>query len=267
MRDKNIGFIGAGNMASAMANRLTALVPAEQIHLCDLDGGRLAVLAERAGFAIHGADCLEMVGECDIIVFAVKPQDLEGVMRSVSGAVDGKLVISIAAGVLLGQIEAALPGARVVRVMPNLPCRVGAGMSAYCHSTGVSEADLADVERFLNSFGSAICCPESFMDVVTAVSGSGPAFFAYLANAFYEFANESGMSPGDSRKLVLETMRGTAMVLNEDDQPFDDFVAAVSSKGGTTAAGFDVLRQSGVTESLKATLSAAAARSAELSRG
>lgn len=260
------GFIGAGKMAEALLAGLLArrICRTDEILVSDVAIGRLDVMRTQYGVQAL-QDNAETVRRSEAVVLAVKPQELEHVLAGVSAMTAGKLVISIAAGKRLSFFEERLPGARVVRVMPNLACQVGQGMSVLCGGTRATDADLALVRVMFESCGRVARQAESQFDTVTALSGSGPAFFAYMVNALAEAAAARGMEAETALELGLQTMLGTAAVMLQKGTSPADFMAAVASKGGTTAAGLEVLDGSDVHTVLGKVLAAAADRSKALS--
>jgi pyrroline-5-carboxylate reductase len=260
------GFVGAGKMAEALLSGLLehGVCQAGELAVSDVDDGRLDAIRGRFGVdALR--DNAEVVRRSDAVVLAVKPQELDGVLSGLKALVAGKLVISIAAGKRLAYFEERLPGARVVRVMPNLACQVGQGMSVLCGGASATDADLERVRRMFESCGRVVRQGESQFDTVTALSGSGPAFFAYVLDALAGAAEARGMAAETSLELALQTMLGTAAVMLERGTKPVEFMAGVASRGGTTAAGLDVLRGSDVRTVLAAVLAAAAERSVALS--
>lgn len=261
-----IGCIGAGKMAEAM---LTAwirrgLVRPEEVTASDVSDDRLS--AVRAGLGIRAVrDNMETL-DSDVIVLAVKPQHLADVFSGLPGdAAAGRMVLSIMAGKRIAGIESALPGARVVRVMPNLPCVVGEGMSAWCAGRGATGADRERVVALLSAFGAAIEVNESQMDAVTALSGSGPAFFAWIMDRLAAGAVAQGLPPDTAMVLARQTMLGTARLLIDRETDPKALIASVASAKGTTAAGLAVLDGSDAGAVLERTIAAAAQRSRELS--
>ncbi len=234
-----------------------------ELAVYDIQAVRVQELQERFGvcsFASPG----ELAAACETIILAVKPQDLDGVMASVATQAVGRNVISIAAGRILEGLEHGMPGARIIRVMPNLACQVGAGMSVLCRGRLATDNDMSVAKEIFSASGRVCEAPESDFDMVTAVSGSGPAFWTQLAAYEMQQAIAAGMDPETARMLVLQTMFGTASVLLETEQDFQSFMDAVASKGGTTAAGLTVLRDSAAQGILAEVLQAAAKRSQEL---
>lgn len=260
------GFVGGGKMAEALLSGMLAqkVCTAGEVLVSDRDVGRRQWLRDR-----YGVETLErnlaVVERSEAVILAVKPQDLDVVIDELEPAASGRLFVSIAAGRRLAYFEARLRGARVVRVMPNLACQVGEGVSACCGGTGATAADTARVRRMFESCGRVVDLDESFFDAVTALSGSGPAFFAFVVQALVEAAAGQGMAAETALELALQTMRGAATVMLQNSVAPVDFMANVASRGGTTAAGLAVLESSDLRAILQATLDAAARRSAQLS--
>jgi len=260
-----IGFVGAGRMAEAiLAGMLRGGgYAARMIGVSDVQDLRVQELVHRYG--IKGfADNQALVRACDVLVLAVKPQDLNPVLTGIAADVCDRCVISIVAGRLLAGLEQALPQARLVRVMPNLACTVGAGMTVLCAGSRATDDDLQCAEALFAASGRVCRAPEAQFDMVTALSGSGPAFWTQLAAYQQDVAVAAGMEEQTARLLVLQTMLGTAKVLLASAAPFEDFMNAVASKGGTTAAGLEVLRTGPAHEILASVLTAAAQRSQAL---
>lgn len=260
------GFVGAGKMAEALLGGMLreGVCSPEALLVSDLQVARCDEMKARYGVA-SVPDNIALVQACDVVVLAVKPQDLVSVLDSVLTAAAGKLFVSIAAGKRLVFLESRLPGARWVRVMPNLPCQVGKGMSVFAGGTGATAQDLAFVRQLLESCGRAVALDEALFDEVTALSGSGPAFFAYVAKAMAEAAATRGVPAETALLLALQTMAGTAAVLMDTGLAPGPFMDNVASKGGTTEAGLEVLRESRLPQILEATLTAAAERSMAMS--
>ena len=261
-----VGFIGAGRMAEAMIQSLVkaGVVNARDLCASDISATRRRFVQRRYGISTSSRN-KSVVAAANIVFLAVKPQDLEGALGGIAGEVGRKhLVISIAAGWKIRSIESFLPQARIVRVMPNLPCLVSEGMSAFCVGAGVTPADRKKAVTLLSCFGRVLALPEEQFDAVTAVSGSGPAFFAYVLDIVAEAGVSQGMKRKDALMLAEQTMLGTAKLLTEKKIEPRDLVKAVASSKGTTAAGLAVLEKSSVAGVLTRTIRAAAERSREL---
>ncbi len=264
-----IGFLGAGKMAEALlAGLLKARVarPAD-VMVCDVLPARRDEVASRYGVRATDAP-LEVVTACRIVVLAVKPQDLEALLAGVAARLTRRhLVVSIAAGKNLAWLQARVGSeTRLVRVMPNLAVMVGAGMSVFCLGSQATAGDRTWAERLLGCSGRVLELEEPCFDAVTALSGSGPAFFAYLLNALAAAAAGEGLPAAAARLLAEQTMLGAARYLLETGQDPQTFIQAVASPKGTTAAGLAVLDGSTIAAILGDTIRAAAQRSRELSQ-
>lgn len=264
-----IGFLGAGKMAEALlAGLLDARVTRPgDVMVCDVLPARRDELVSRYGVQATDAP-LEVVGGCRIVVLAVKPQDLEALLADVAARLTRRhLVVSIAAGKNLAWLQARIGSqTRLVRVMPNLAVMVGEGMSAYCLGPQATAADRTWAERLLGCSGRVLELDEACFDAVTALSGSGPAFFAYLLQALAAAAVGEGLPAAAAGLLAEQTMLGAARYLLETGQDPQSFIQAVASPKGTTAAGLEVLDQSPIAAILGDTIRAAARRSRELSQ-
>jgi len=266
-----IGFLGAGKMAEAILSALirNQVVPASQIVIHDVVADRRAHMRHRYKVRT-AATATELVEDCEVVVLAVKPQDLDELLRHIAPSLNKKrhVVISIAAGKTLAQLQ-KLAGRqiRIVRVMPNLAVMVGEGMSAFCLGASARPADRKLAARLLGCCGRVVELKERHFDAVTALSGSGPAFFTYLMAAFAEEAEAEGLPAEAARLLAEQTMLGAARYLLETGIEPKDLIQAVASPKGTTAAGLAVLEASPLRRILGKTIQAAAQRSHELSCG
>ena len=263
-----IGFIGAGKMAEAMLSGLIAnrfALPGEMV-VSDISGDRLATVAREYGVRITPSNS-EVVALAPVCVLAVKPQQLGEVLSDLAPIVTKEhLLVSIAAGKTTVYMESLLPAGRVVRVMPNIACLVGAGMNVYTRGSRASAEDGALVANLLGCCGRALEIPESLFDAVTALSGSGPAFFAYLLDRLVEGAVKEGLPREQALVLAAQTMAGTAQLLLQKSMNPMELAAAVTSAKGTTAAGREVLEIPAMAKTLEGTIQAAARRSRELGR-
>jgi len=264
-----IGFLGAGRMAEAI---LAALIrggvarPGDLV-ACDRLPQRLRLMRARYGVGTTASPAAA-ARRCRVLILAVKPQDLDELLREIAPLLGKRhLLVSIAAGKTLAGLHGILGGgARVARVMPNLALQVGAGMSVYCLGPAARAADGRTVRAILGAAGRVVELEERHFDAVTALSGSGPAFFAYTMQALADGAAARGLPAATARTLAAQTMLGAAKFLLETGQETAAFIQAVASPKGTTAAGLAVLERSALRGILARTVRAAAARSAELSR-
>lgn len=259
-----IGFIGGGNMAEAMIKGMTAQ-GMKDIYVSEPNAGRRQDLERLYGIRTSPSN-KEVVGACQIVILAVKPQIMADVLSDIADSVtEQKTVVSIAAGITLAYLGERLKTKRLIRVMPNTPALVQEGMSVMSLCECFSDEDLNTVRGILMSIGKVMTLPEKMMDAVTAVSGSGPAFYALFVEAMIAAGQQLGLQPGDARELAVQTIIGTSRLL-ETGMPPDRLRQMVTSPGGTTAAGLDVFEARGLTDVVAAALTAARNRSEELGR-
>jgi len=258
-----IGFIGAGNMAFALAKAIKKANLVKSLIASDVNDEKLEYVKKELEINVTKNN-QEVVDKSDIIVLAVKPQVIDKVLDEIN--VNDKLVISIAAGVKLSKLESKLKNARVVRVMPNTPCLVGEMAAGFAVGKRCKDNDIKIVEEILNSAGRAFYLKENMLDGVTGLSGSGPAFVARLIEAMVEGGIKSGLSKDVATELTLQTFLGTAKLLQESGMSTEELVKIVSSPNGTTVAGMEVLEKSDVKDVLIKTVKKATERSKELSK-
>jgi pyrroline-5-carboxylate reductase len=277
---ESIGFVGGGNMGEAMIGALirAGLFAPSRIWVSDVRPERLTALA--AKYQIQTlTDNRRLFENSAIVVLAVKPQQMDAVLRElVTGAVyprhPRQMILSIAAGCRIERIEAVfyapLSSAEqamlpIVRVMPNTPSLVGAGMAVMSPNRHAAIADLAAARRLLEAMGRVIELPEAHLDAVTAVSGSGPAYVFYLIEAMGDAAAELGLDPDQARTLILQTVKGAVALLEATQAAPETLRAQVTSPGGTTEAALNHLNAQEVKPALIQAILAAAARSSALS--
>lgn len=267
--ESRIGFLGAGKMATALARGwLTAgLVTAERVVASDpLPQARQTFQAETGLHAIENNR--EVVAASDLLILAVKPQSMPALLAEIRSAVSrGHLLVSIAAGVSLRQLAEGLGSdRRLVRVMPNTPCLVGASASGYAPGEAATPEDISLVDRLLNAVGRAFRLPEHLLDAVTGLSGSGPAFVYVMIEALSDGGVRVGLPRDVATALAAQTVFGAAkMVLETGAHPavLKDMVA---SPGGTTIAGLHALERGGIRATMMDAVEAATRRSAELGK-
>ena len=261
-----VGFFGAGKMAEGILQAmLLECVSAKDIVMAEKNPARAKEMSARYGVKV--VDDLKSVAKSAGTIFlAVRPQDMEAVAAEVKPFLSAKkLLVSIVAGKTLAKLRKAFgTKVRMVRVMPNLALRVKEGMCAICGAKNAAKRDLADVSRFLDSAGEVVELKEKDFDAVTALSGSGPAFYAYMEKAMVEGGVALGLKPWVARKLAEQTMLGTVCYLKSASADLDEFIDGVCTKGGTTAAGMAKLSHPQFKKIVAETLKAAARRSAEL---
>jgi pyrroline-5-carboxylate reductase len=262
-----IGFIGSGNMAQAMIKAILdkGISDSQGLIASDKNEEKLKEVGKQLEIEVT-PDNNEVVKKSDITFVAVKPQDIEAVLKEIKDSItQNKILVSIAAGVRLDSMVKILGSKKIVRIMPNAPCVV-ASMAAGYVCRNLTENEKSTIQIIFDSFGTAIELPEEMLDAVTGLSGSGPAFVAYFIQAFKEAGIENGLSEDVSYKLALKTFEGTAKLLYERKINPDELIKIVSSPGGTTIAGRDVLENSDVKEILNKTVKRATERSRELGR-
>lgn len=262
-----IAFIGAGNMAAALIRGLikTGTVAASQIVASDPELDRLTRLESELGIRTT-TNNIDAIETANIVVLATKPQTFRNLLPEIASALPtGSLVISIAAGISSTTIEQALPsGTRVVRTMPNTPALIGAGATAIAGGTHATEPDLDLVERLFESVGIVVRAPESQLDAVTALSGSGPAYVFAMIEGLRDAGVREGLPASVALELASQTVYGAARLLLEQDESPEMLRERVTSPGGTTRAGLDALEAAGFAEVLADAVRAATRRSVEL---
>jgi pyrroline-5-carboxylate reductase len=214
----------------------------------------------------RGDDNVAAVSDAAIVVIAVKPQDIDGLLSEIGPALTPRqTVVSVAAAITTAHVEARVAaGVPVVRAMPNAPATVHEGMAGICAGTHAGEENLALAEELLGHLGRVVRVPESWMDAVTAISGSGPAYFALLAEAMIEAGILLGVSREVSTTLVVQTMFGTAKQLRDEGMHPVELRESVTSPGGTTIAAIRELEQAGVRAAFLNAIQAAMDRAREL---
>jgi len=264
-----IGFIGGGNMARALlAGLLRAGHAPAALRIADPDPAQHERLRELSPELGVSADNVAVTAAAEVIVLAVKPQVLAAVARAMAPRA-GQLVVSVAAGVTLPTLENWLgAGTPCVRVMPNQPALVGAGMSVLCATPSVSDAQREQAGYLAGAGGAtAWVDDEGQMDAVTAVSGSGPAYFYLLMEILEDTARDMGIAPDIARLLAVQTAFGAGMTARETGTPPAELRQMVTSPGGTTQAALESLESGDVRRLFATALEAARRRSIELGSG
>jgi pyrroline-5-carboxylate reductase len=262
-----IAVLGAGKIGEALLAGLLAAgsTPAELV-FTERHPERAAELAGRLGVA--AVDVAAAAGHAELIVIAVKPQDIAPVLAELAPVLGpGTLVVSLCAGLPTALFEGALPaGTPVVRVMPNTPMLVGEAMSAISAGAHASEEQLEAVQKMLSAVGRVVRVPETQQDAVTALSGSGPAYFFFLVEAMIDAGILLGLPRAVAAELIVQSAYGAAAMLRESDDHPVILREAVTSPGGTTIAAIRELEKHGVRAALIAAIEAARDRSVELGR-
>ncbi|MBB2931436.1 pyrroline-5-carboxylate reductase [Paraburkholderia silvatlantica] len=261
-----IAFIGAGNMASALIGGLIGRGAAPG-DITAVDPGAQARAKCSATFGIEARESVDAgLPESEVIVLAVKPQQMKSTCASISPLLRGQLVISVAAGVRVQELSNWLGGhARVVRAMPNTPALIGLGATGLFASPEVGGDDRENASTILGAVGIVSWLDaEDDLDSVTAISGSGPAYVFYFIEAMQAAAEEFGFSSAQARTLTLATFKGAVQLASESADPVSVLRECVTSKGGTTAAALATFAQADVAASIKRGALAAKVRSKQL---
>jgi pyrroline-5-carboxylate reductase len=267
---RKIAILGAGRIGESLIAGLlsSGWRTAGEIAATARRAERVAELRER-----HGVDATlsnrDAVSGAGLVVVSVKPQDLDGLLGEIGGLISPEqTVLSVAAAIPTSQIESRLsPGVPVVRAMPNTPSTVHEGIAGLCAGAHASDEHLDLAEDALAHLGSVVRVPEKAMDAITAVSGSGPAYFALLAEAMIEAGILLGLSREISTQLVVQTMLGTAKQLRDERMHPVELREMVTSPGGTTIAAIRELEMAGVRAAFLNAIQAAMVRSRELASG
>lgn len=258
-----IGFIGGGNMAEAMIKGMTSH-GMKDIFVSEPREERRQYLQQNYGVETTASN-KDVVSSCNIIILAIKPQNMETVLDEIKETVtEEKTVVSIAAGIKLSYLTSSLRTPKIIRIMPNTPALIQEGISVMstCGEC-VPDKDIRIAKEIFMSIGRLLILPEKYMDAVTALSGSGPAFFALFIEAMIETGVKMGLSNDDAIALAVQTAIGTSKLLDTGMSP-SALREMVTSPGGTTAAGLKVFNEKGFKDTVIAAIEAAKNRAKEL---
>lgn len=264
-----IGFIGGGKMGGAIVGGLLSrgVADAGRIWVSDMETDRLKELKDL--YRVHtSTDNRAIAKNADILILAVKPQVMGPVLKELSRAIGRtKLVISIAAGIPLSFLEGNLgKGVRVIRTMPNTPALIGEGATALARGSHATERDLETARRIFDAVGKTVIVPESQMDAVTGLSGSGPAYGFIILEALSDGGVRMGLPRDTALLLAAQTMLGAAKLFLSGDRHPGQLKDMVTSPGGTTIAGIQALEEGGLRAALIRAVEAATLRSQELGK-
>ena len=269
IKDKKVGFLGAGNMGEALIKGLlqTGLVPAASIAATDVRADRLQQLVKQYGIR-GGASNRELVTEADVVILAVKPQIMSAVLKEVAAVVDSaQRMISVAACVSVAALREALGRpARLIRVMPNTPALVLEGVTAIARGEGLESGDLEMAQELFGAVGRVVVLDEEHLDAVTGLSGSGPAYVAIVIEALADGGVKMGLDRATAMTLATQTVLGSARLLIETGAHPGQLKDMVASPGGTTIAGVAALEEGGVRRTLIGAVERATQRSRELGK-
>jgi pyrroline-5-carboxylate reductase len=269
MAKTRLGIIGCGNIGEAVLKGVLSSGASRDWSLlvADIDPVKRKKIS-RQYKVVLADDNVSLVEESDVILLAVKPYEMGRLLNEIARAkgLSSKIVISVAAGISLKRIEKAL-GHRpqVIRAMPNMPAVIGRGITVICAGSRAKASSIRKARALVSCIGDVVVADEVHMDLVTALSGSGPAYFFYLVECLIETAVELGIPKDQAAALVIKTALGSAEVLTRMKVSPEELRRRVTSKGGTTEAAFRVFETKGLKEIIKEALGAARDRARELS--
>ena len=264
-----VGIIGCGNMGGAIARGIVSRgrIPAREVYMYDRDSDKAVQLAAETGCRRDNLSVI--VRDSEILLIAVKPGDFKALTEVISADIGGAIITSIMAGVKISEIVSCLgKDFPIVRAMPNLAASLQ--QSVTCLTCNDKAREIGAIEKVKEIFlciGDVVDVKENEMDIVTAISGSGPAYLFSLAEAMLEGAMEEGLSEDVARKLVSGTLTGASLLLKGSDNSPSELINMVASKGGTTEAALSVFTSEGFRDIVKKAIVKAKARSVEMSGG
>ena len=261
-------IIGGGNMGMTYARGFlkSHIVEYHNMYILEKSQEKAELLRAMELGQVFGSPG-KYISDMDLIVLAVKPQDVNGLFSSIVDYVDHhQLILSIMAGVRIETINKGLKTGKVIRAMPNLPTQIGAGMTVYTSSDDVTRIELVTVQNLLSASGKTIYVDrEEMLNAATAISGSGPAYVFYFMNSLIQSAKEMGFSQSEAELLTYQTFRGAVDLFNKHDISCDEWITKVSSRGGTTEAAIRNFNEKAVEMGFKDGILAALKRAEELS--
>ena len=259
-----IALIGGGNMAAALVGGIARAAARHAIEVLEIDAERGRQMHEQYGVPVHTA-AGAWLATSEIVVLAVKPQQLRSAVDAIKPFLTRPLVLSIVAGMRARTLSRWLGTDRIVRTMPNTPALIGAGITGAAALPGVSAEQRAAAEQILRAVGEVVWFgDEAMLDPVTAISGSGPAYVFYFIEAMQQAAREMGLDDEQARALSVQTFLGAAQLAAASNEPVEVLRQRVTSKGGTTAAALAVFETDHVKSAITKALHAANARAQEL---
>jgi pyrroline-5-carboxylate reductase len=262
-----IAFIGGGNMGEAMVSAILdkGLARPESIRVSDVSQARRKHLAQKYGVAVMASN-LEAISGKDIIILAVKPQNLAEVMAELGGKLkSSQLVLSIIAGARIDTLSKGLKHGGIVRAMPNTPAQIGEGMSVWTVTPQVTEEQKGLAGAVLGAMGGELYVDdEKYIDMATAISGSGPAYFFLMVESLIDAAVAIGLPRDMARELVLQTMLGSSRLIQKSGEEPAELRRKVTSPGGTTARALEQFEQGDFAGLVKRAVRAAYDRAREL---
>jgi len=265
-----VGIIGCGNIGLLYAKSFLHynICKKEDLYLFDKSEERKEYLTALNLGVISNIENTAEINACNLLIFAVKPQDFNVLAESLKGKIKAhQTILSIMAGIKIERIAAELTHENIVRAMPNTPSLVGMGATVYTAHANVNHKDVRAIENMLSTTGRTFYVEdENLLDAVTALSGSGPAYFFYIVKNMIEAGTALGLDEAMSAMLVKQTMLGSFQLLNNAEKNADELIQSVKSKGGTTEAALNHFETNGFDEILKEAINKAHLRAVELSR-
>ncbi len=269
MINKRIGIIGCGNMGEALLNRLsTVLEKSTSLMASEIDATRRELLQTKYKIIVQ-FDNNYLLKNSDVVILAVKPKDVYALLQNevCCGISKDKLLISIAAGITTKHIESIVgKDIPVIRVMPNMPALIGEAISSISAGSAATKEDVEIAKDIFSTIGEVVEVDEGLVDSVTAISGSGPAYFFYFVEALIQAAKDLGLKEAVAIKLVLKTALGSSKLLYASGEGPDTLIQKVASKGGTTEAALKVFENKKFKNIVKTACRQAYKRSKELCR-
>jgi pyrroline-5-carboxylate reductase len=265
---KKLGFIGAGNMATAIINGVlkNQFVPANMINVYYFNSNKIKIMAEKGINTISSGG--SVVEESDIVILAVKPQNYQEVLGDLKDFVtEEKVFVSIAAGISIKYVQKNLGcNCPLVRVMPNTPLLLGKGATALCPSANISAEDFDYIKKMFSLNGTVEVFAEEHMNEIIAVNGSSPAYVYLFAKAMADYAKECGIDSNSAMNLIIATLEGSAAMLRDSGDDPDTLIKKVSSPGGTTLAALNTLDEYKFYEGIKKAMESCTNRAEELGK-
>ena len=267
---KRVGLIGAGNMGSAILRGILAaeyLRPMD-VAVCDVSRRKLEELSRELPNVTYVNNARELAAMCQMVILAVKPNYLRGVIDDIRGDLQGKAVISIAAGWTVEMLENALRGtdATCLRVMPNTPATVGEGMTAICDDSTFSKEDFAFAKGIFDACGRTVILPERLFDGVIAISGSSPAYAFMMIEAMADAGVKEGLPRACAYEMAAQSLLGSALMVLQSGTHPASLKDAVCSPGGTTIEAVEMLERRGFRAAIMDAMGACAEKSREMSK-
>jgi pyrroline-5-carboxylate reductase len=266
MKNKKIGVIGMGMMGSAVISGAMAagVVSKENVIVLEKDAERCDALKNKIGLTC--ASSVADIATCDAIIIAVKPQDMNPLLEELSHHItEDTVIVSVAAGVTVETLDTLLgKKGRIIRAMPNTPVLIGQGVTALCLGARATEEDMAYFQNLFQAIGATVVIKEDIFDVISALSGSGPAYFFYIVEAMVAAAAERGVDRATALALTIETAIGSMELLKASGKSPRDLTRDVTSPGGSTAEALASLDEAGIYTAFDDAIAAAVKRNKEL---